>query len=186
MIHPQGKKNTVATTSRQGPSAQQQQTDKVVEEYEDIFTSIVGLPLHYQIKHYINLTLSALFPNGSIYWHYVMKNSEIKRHIQELLQKCHIRPISSPCGNSIMLVQKKDGTWRLCIDYWALNKIIVQNRYLIPRIDNLMDQLKEAKYFSKIDLKSEYHQVLIKPSNVWKISFKAKRDFSNGQLCLWG
>eukprot|EP00253_Pinus_taeda_P009573 PITA_09573 len=73
-----------------------------------------------------------------------------------------------------MLVQKKDWTWRLCIDHRALNKITVRNRYPISWIDDLLDQLKGAKYFSKIDLKSRYHQVLIEPSNVWKIAFKAK------------
>ena len=75
-----------------------------------------------------------------------------------------------------MLVQKKDGTWRLCIDYRALNKITIRNRYPIPWIDDLLDQLKGAKYFSKIDLKSRYHQVPIVPSNVWKTSFKSKED----------
>ena len=73
-----------------------------------------------------------------------------------------------------MLVQKKDGTWRLCIDYWALNKITIRNRYLIPQIDDLLDQIKGVKYFSKIDLKSGYHQVLIEPSDVCKTTFKAK------------
>ena len=72
------------------------------------------------------------------------------------------------------MVQKKDGTWRLCIDYQALNKIIVRNRYPIPWIDDLLDQLKGEKYFSKIYLKLGYHQVPIKPSNVWKTTFKAK------------
>jgi len=73
-----------------------------------------------------------------------------------------------------VLVQKKDGTWRLCIDYQALNKITVCNRYPITRIDDLLDQLKGEKYFSKIDKKSGYHQVLIVPSDVWKTAFKAK------------
>ena len=73
-----------------------------------------------------------------------------------------------------MLVQKKDGTWRLCIDYRVLNKITVRNRYPIPWIDDLMDQLKGGKYFSKIDFKSGYHQVPIEPSDVWKTAFKSK------------
>jgi hypothetical protein len=73
-----------------------------------------------------------------------------------------------------VLVQKKDGTWRLCIDYKALNKIIVHNRYPIPRIDDLLDQLKGAKLFRKIDLKSGYHQVRIEQIDVWNISFKSK------------
>jgi len=90
------------------------------------------------------------------------------------LQKGHIRPSSSPCGSPIVLVQKKDGTWRLCIDYQVLNKIIFQTRYPIPHIDDLLDQLKRAKYFSNIDLKSGYHQVPIKPFDVWKIGFKPK------------
>jgi hypothetical protein len=140
--------------------------DKVVEEYEDIFTSPVGVPLHCQVKHPIDLTPSESLPNGPIYRRSVMENDEIKRRIQELLQKGHIHPSSSPCGSLIMLKQKKDGTWRLCIDYRALNKIIVWNRYPIPWIDDLLDQLKGAKYFSKINLKSRYHQVAIEPSDV--------------------
>ena len=148
--------------------------DKVVEEYEDIFTSPTGVPLHCQVKHPIDLTPSASLPNGPIYRCSVLENDEMKRQIQELLQKGHIQPSSSPCGSPIVLVQKKDGTWRLCIDYRALNKITVRNRYPIPRIDDLLDQLKGAKYFSKIDLKSGYHQVPIEPSDVWKTAFKSK------------
>ena len=75
-----------------------------------------------------------------------------------------------------MLVQKKDGTWWLCIDYWALNKIIVRNRYPIPRIDDHLNQLTGDKYFSKIDLKSGYHQVMIEQTDVWKTAFKSKED----------
>eukprot|EP00253_Pinus_taeda_P031924 PITA_31924 len=173
-ICPQGKKKMVAGTSRQGPFARQLQIDKVVEEYENIFTSLVGVRLHYQVKHSIDLTPGVPLPNGPIYQRSVLENDEIKRQIQELLLKGHIRLSSSPCGSPIVLVQKKDGTWRLCIDYRALNKITVCNRYPIPRIDDLLDQLKGAKYFSKIDVKSSYHQVPIEPSNVWSTVFKAK------------
>ena len=125
-------------------------------------------------RNSINLTLGAPLPNGLIYQRFVLENDEIKRQIQELLQKVHIRLSSSPRGSSIVLVQKKDGAWRLYIDYRALNKINVRNKYPIPRIDDLLDQLKGAKYFSKIDLKLAYHQVPIKPSDVWKTIFKSK------------
>lgn len=174
MIRPHGKKKMVAMASRQDPFARQLQMDKVVKEYEDIFTSLAGVPLHCQVKHSIDLTPGAPLPNGPIYQRSVLENDEINRQIQELLQKGHIRLSSSPCGSPIVLVQKKDGTWRLCIDYRVLNKITVCNRYPIPRIDDLSDQLKGAKYFSKIDLKAGYHQVPIEPSDVWKTSFKAK------------
>jgi hypothetical protein len=103
-----------------------------------------------------------------------MENNKIKCQIQELLQKGHIRPNSSPCGSPIVLVQKKHETWRLYIDYRALNKIVVKNRYPIPRIDDLLDQYKGEKFFNKIDLKSGYHQVPIEPTDVWKAYFKSK------------
>ena len=103
-----------------------------------------------------------------------MENDEIKNQIQELLEKGYIIPNTSPCGSPIVLVQKKDETWQCCIDYRALNKIIVRNRYQIPRIDDLLDQHKGEKFFSKTDLKSSYHQVPIEPTNVWKTTFKSK------------
>ena len=142
--------------------------DKVVEEHSYVFSSPTGVPLHYQVKHPIDLTLGALLPNGPVYRCSLLENTEIERKIQELLHKGHIRPISSPCGIPIILVQKKYGTYRLCIDYRALNKIIVRIWYLIPRIDDLLDQLMGAKYFSKIYLNSGYNQVPIEQTDVWK------------------
>jgi hypothetical protein len=88
-----------------------------------------------------------------------MENAEIKKQIQELLDKGVIVPSSSPCGSPIVLVPKKDGTWRMCVDFRDLNKIKVKNRYPLPRIDDLLDQLKDAKYFTKLDLRSGYHQI---------------------------
>lgn len=90
------------------------------------------------------------------------------------MQKGHIKTSSSPYGNPIVLVQKKNDTWRFCIDYRVLNNIIIRNRYPIPLIDYLLYQLKRAKYFSKIDLKFDYHQVPIESFDVCKIAFKYK------------
>jgi hypothetical protein len=79
-----------------------------------------------------------------------------------------------PLRNLIVLVQKKYGTWKLCIDYKALKKITVRNQYPIPRIDDLLYQLKGENFFNKIDLNSGYHQVPIEPNDVWKTTFKSK------------
>jgi hypothetical protein len=168
MVRSQSEKKIMATstTSAQSPATQQKQVYKVVEKYKDIFTSPTGVPLHCQAKHSIDLIPGAPLPNGLVYRCSVLENEEIKSQIQELLQRGHVRPSSSPCGSPMMLRKKKDGTWRLCIDYRALNKITVRNRYLIPQIDDLLDQLKGAKFFSKIDLKWGYHQVPIEQTDV--------------------
>ena len=78
-------------------------------------------------------------------------------HLEELLKKGYIRPSVSPWGAPVLFVKKKDGMLRLCIDFRQLNKVIVKNKYPLPRIDDLFDQLKDARIFSKIDLRSRYH-----------------------------
>ena len=74
----------------------------------------------------------------------IMENAEIKKQIKDLLDKGFIRPSTSPCGSPIVLIPKKVGTWRMCVDFRALNNITVKNRYPLPRIDDLLDQLKDA------------------------------------------
>ena len=92
-----------------------------------------------------------------------------------MLKKGFIRPSTSPWGSPIVLVRKKDVSWRICIDYRALDKITIKNRYPLPRIDDLIDQLKEAVYFSKLDLHSGYHQVRVAEQDAWKTAFKTKQ-----------
>ena len=81
----------------------------------------------------------------------------LKTQLQELVDRGFIRPSISPWGAPVLFVKKKDDTWRLCIDYRQLNKVAIRNKYPLPRIDDLFDQLQGAKVFSKIDLRSGYH-----------------------------
>jgi hypothetical protein len=89
--------------------------------------------------------------------------AELKNQLQELLDKGYIRPSSSPWGCPVLFVKKKDGSLRLCVDYQPLNAITIKNKYPRPRIDVLFDQLAGARVFSKIDLRSGYHQIKIRP-----------------------
>ena len=93
-----------------------------------------------------------------------------------MVDKGFIRPSASPWGAPVLFVKKKDGTMRLCIDYKQLNKITIKNKYPLPRIDNLFDQLQGASVFSKIDLRSGYHQLKIRESDVPKTAFRIRYD----------
>ena len=104
----------------------------------------------------------------------ILELNELKSQLKELIDKKYIRPSVSPWGAPVIFVKKKDGTMRLCIDYRQLNKMTIKNRYPLPRIDDLFDQLRGATVFSKIDLRSGYHQVRIKDEDIFKTSFKTR------------
>jgi len=100
--------------------------------------------------------------------------AELKKQLEDLLEKQFIRPSVSPCGALVLLVKKKDGLSSLCIDYRQLNKLTIKNKYPLPRVDDLLDQLHGAIIFSKIDLRSGYHQILVKAEDVQKIAFRSR------------
>src|SRR6185295_10640362 len=96
---------------------------------------------------------------------------ELKKQIEEALANGQIRPSKSPFGAPVLFVKKKDGSMRMCIDYRGLNRITIKNKYPLPRVDELFDRLLGAKYFSKIDLRSGYHQLRIYPDDIYKTAF---------------
>jgi hypothetical protein len=102
------------------------------------------------------------------------KLTELKIQLQELLDKEYIRPSVSPWGAPVLFVKKKDKTLRLCIDYRQLNKMTIKNKYPLPRINDLFDQVGGEKYFSKLDLRSGYHQVRIKDEDISKTTFRMR------------
>ena len=98
----------------------------------------------------------------------------MKKQLEELLEKGFIRPSSSPWGSPAIFVKKTDGTLRMCVDYRPLNAVTIKNKYLLPHIDTLFDQLAGAKVFSKIDLRSGYHQIKIRPQDIPKTTFSTR------------
>jgi hypothetical protein len=99
------------------------------------------------------------------------KLAELKVQLQELLDKGYICPSSSPWGSPALFVKKKDGSLRMCVDYRPLNAVTIKNKYPLTRIDVLFDQLAGAKVFSKINLRSGYHQIKIRASDIPKAAF---------------
>ncbi|MCI34010.1 RNA-directed DNA polymerase (Reverse transcriptase), partial [Trifolium medium] len=98
--------------------------------------------------------------------------NELKKQLEELLEKRFIRPSVSPWGAHVLLVKKKYGSMRLCIDYRQLNKVTIKNEYPLPRIDDLMDQLVRACVFSNIGLRFGYHQIRVKTEDIPKTAFR--------------
>ena len=101
---------------------------------------------------------------------------ELKAQLEELLSKGFIRPSTSPWGASILFLKKKYGSLRLCIDYRQLNRATIRNQYPLPRIDELFDQLHESRVYSKIDLRSGYHQLMVRENDVSKTAFRTRYD----------
>ncbi|WMV42471.1 hypothetical protein MTR67_035856 [Solanum verrucosum] len=99
---------------------------------------------------------------------------ELKAQIQELIDKGFIRPSASPRSAAVLFVKKKDDSMRMCIDYRQLNKVTILNKYSLPRIDDFFDQLQGASVFSKIDLRSGYHQLKIRPEDIPKTAFRTR------------
>jgi len=143
------------------------QSIPVASEYADVFPDEVpGLPPSRDINFTIGLILGAGPVSMAPYRMAPVELVELKKQIEELLEKQFIRPSASPWGAPVLLVKKKDGSSRLCMDYRQLNKLTIKNKYPLPRIDDLLDQLKGAGVFSKIDLRSGYHQILVRPEDV--------------------
>jgi hypothetical protein len=134
----------------------------VVNEFPDVFfEELPGMPPDRDIEFMIELKPDTTPIYKTPYRMATPELAKLKEHIKELLEKEFIRPSSSPWGAPMIFVLKKDGTQRLCVDYHTLNEVTVKNKYPLPRIDDLFDQLCGACVFSKIDLRSGYHQLKI-------------------------
>jgi hypothetical protein len=147
----------------------------VVCEYVDVFPDeLPGMPLDWDIEFAIALQLGTTPISKRPYWMPPAELVELKKQLQELLDKGFIRPSTSPWGCPTLFVKKKDESLRLCIDYRPLNGVTIKNKYPLPLIDVIFYQLVGAKVFSKIDLRSDYHQIKIRASDFPKTTFSTR------------
>ncbi|GJY25128.1 putative reverse transcriptase domain-containing protein [Tanacetum coccineum] len=154
-------------------SEKKQEEIVAVRDFPKVFLDdLSGLPPIREIEFRIELTPGAMPVAKSPYRLAPSELEELSRKLKELQDKGFIRPSSSPWGASVLFVKKKDGSFRLCIDYRELNKLTVKNRYPLPRINDLTDQLQGSQFFSKIDLRSGYHQLRVHEDDIPKTTFR--------------
>lgn len=151
--------------------SQDSELDSILEEYEDVFSEPQGLPPARGVEHHINLKPQSVPKQQHPYRSSHHHKGEIERIVGELLRDGVIQHSTSPFAAPIILVKKKDNTWRMCIDYRYLNSLTIKNDYPIPVIDELLDELHGARFFSKLDLRSGYFQILMNPADRFKTAF---------------
>ncbi|GJS99019.1 putative reverse transcriptase domain-containing protein [Tanacetum coccineum] len=159
----------------------------VIRDFPKVFPKeLPGLPPPRQVEFRIDLIPGAAPVARAPYRLAPSEMKELSKQLQELLEKGFIRPSSSPWGAPVLFVKKKDGSFRMCIDYRELNKLTIKNRYPLPRIDDLFDQLQGSSVYSKIDLRSGYHQLRIREEDIPITAFRTRYGHYEFQVMPFG
>ncbi|GJS72710.1 putative reverse transcriptase domain-containing protein [Tanacetum coccineum] len=159
----------------------------IVREFPEVFPEdLPGLPPARQVEFQIDLVPGAAPVARVPYRLAQAEMQELSTQLQELSDRGFIRPSSSPWGAPVLFVKKKDGSFRMCIDYRELNKLTVKNRYPLPRIDDLFDQLQGSRVYSKIDLRSGYHQLRVREEDISKTAFRTRYGHYEFQVMPFG
>ncbi|GKD72826.1 putative reverse transcriptase domain-containing protein, partial [Tanacetum coccineum] len=159
----------------------------VVRDFSEVFPEdLPGLPPTRQVEFHIELIPGAAPVARAPYRLAPAEMKELAEQLKELSDKGFIRPSSSPWGAPILFVKKKDGSFRMCIDYRELNKLTVKNHYPLPRIDDLFDQLQGSSIYSKIDLRSGYHQLRVREEDIPKTAFRTRYGHYEFQVMPFG
>ncbi|GJT12272.1 putative reverse transcriptase domain-containing protein [Tanacetum coccineum] len=159
----------------------------IVQDFPEVFPEdLLGLPSARLVEFQIDLIPGAAPVAQAPYRLAPFEIKELSEQLQELSDKGVIRPSSSLWGAPVLFVKKKDGSFRMCIDYRELNKLIVKNRYPLPRIDDLFDQLQGSSMYSKIDLRSGYHQLRVREQDIPKTGFRTWYSHYEFQVMPFG
>jgi hypothetical protein len=168
-VHQQGSLHTLETATDEG---EHPAIAPVLTAFADLFAPAAGLPPRRQHDHRIPLVPGAQPVNVRPYRYAPHQKNEIERQIHLMLQQGIIQHSSSPFASPVLLVRKKDGTWRFCIDYRQLNSITIKHKHPIPVVDELLDELAGARWFTKLDLSSGYHQLRVAQGDEYKTAFR--------------
>jgi hypothetical protein len=162
----------VDSTSSASPTIVAPDLEALLSEFEDIFSAPAALPPRRALDHAITLDSTAHPVNSRPYRYSPLQKDEIERQVQEMIAAGLITNSMSPFASPVLLVKKKDGTWRFCVDYRKLNSVTIKNKFPLPIVDELLDELAGTKFFSKLDLCAGYHQIRMCPGDEAKTAFK--------------
>ncbi|GKE38726.1 putative reverse transcriptase domain-containing protein [Tanacetum coccineum] len=159
----------------------------IIRDFPEVFPEdLPGLPPARPVEFHIDMIPGAAPVAQAPYRLAPSEMKELSKQLQELFDKGFIRPSSSPWGAPVLFVKKKDGSFRMCIDYRELNKLTVKNCYPLPRIDDLFDQLQGSSIYSKIDLRSGYHQLKVQEQDIPKTAFQTRYGHYEFQVMPFG
>lgn len=144
----------------------------ILGDFKQVLEEPSSLPPQWPFDHWIHLQDESRSVNVAPYRYAHFQKNEIERQVEEMLRSGLIRPSTSPFSSPVLLVKKKDGSWRFCTDYRALNEVTIKDRFPIPTIDDMFDELFGAAYFSKLDLRASYHQIRVHPNDIHKTAFR--------------
>ncbi|GJV99157.1 putative reverse transcriptase domain-containing protein [Tanacetum coccineum] len=177
----------LAHLNEKKPKEKQLEDVPIICDFPEVFPDdLLGLPPPRQVEFRINLVPGAAPVARALYCLAPSEMGELPEQLRELLEKGFIRPSSSSWGAPVLFVKKKDGSFRMCIDYHELNKLTVKNRYPLPRIDDLFDQLQGSSMYSKIDLRLGYHQLHIKEEDIPITTFRTRYGHFEFQVMPFG
>nr|GEY16008.1 putative reverse transcriptase domain-containing protein [Tanacetum cinerariifolium] len=176
-----------AKKGEEKPGGKQLKDVPIVWDFPEVFPEdFLGFPSARPVEFQIDLILGVAPVAQALYRLALSEMKELSKQLHELSEKGFIRPSSSPWGAPVLFVQKKDGSFRMCIDYRELNKLTVKNRYTLPRIDDLFDQLQGFSIYSKIDLRSGYHQLRVREQDTPKTAFRTRSGHYEFQVMPFG
>lgn len=145
---------------------------QLLREFDHLFVEPQGLPPRRVFDHAIPLMTGVQPVNLRPYRYNPTQKTEIEKQVIEMLAQGIIQPSTSSFSSPVLLVQKKDQTWRFCVNYRHLNVVTIKNRYPLPIIDKLLDELASSQWFTSLDLRTEYHQIRMRPEDEHKTAFK--------------